>query len=210
MPLSVIRSTAPNTPPTSPTDAARPSSSTESTTPSVSALPTPTSPSRPSRSLLLVAVEVHSRGARAPALCVMTLTGRLDHGAGPNLRSALERALLQTWAPRRPRDDTAAGASASAAAPDVVVDAAGVDRADDDGIAVLLSTLRRTTALGGRAAVVGASDHVRTLLTAGDDDGEVRLHARLADAVSAWTPARSRAWTPSQTRTEIVPRAASA
>lgn len=127
--------------------------------------------------LLRVAVEVHPRSGGGRSLCVMTLTGDLDLMTAPQLHSATDLAL--------PAAGTAA-ASASPA-PDVVVDLAAVEFVDSAGLGALLSTLRRTTALGGRLAVVGAREQASRLLTMTGVDRVVSLHATLAEAVSART-----------------------
>lgn len=128
-------------------------------------------PRVPSDAVLRVAVEVHPRAAGLRSLCVMTLAGDLDLMSAPRLRSATERALPTGSAP--------------STAPDVVVDIAAVEFVDSAGLGALLATLRRTTALGGRLAVVGASEQARRLLTMTGVNRVVSLHATLADAVAA-------------------------
>ncbi|TXR56596.1 STAS domain-containing protein [Quadrisphaera setariae] len=117
---------------------------------------------------LRVAVEDHSRAGSALPLRVMTLVGDLDIASIHRLRSATDLAL--------PADGTG-GAS------DVVVDLASVEFIDSAGLGALLNTLRRTLALGGRLALVGASEQAVRLLTITGVNRVVSLHATLAEAL---------------------------
>ncbi|TNM70246.1 STAS domain-containing protein [Streptomyces sp. NP160] len=130
-------------------------------------------------SALDVSVEVRPRARGTRALCVMTLVGDLDIYSAPRLRSATDRAL--------PLPDGPDGPDGVRARTDVVVDLAAVPFVDSSGLGALLLTLRRTTALGGRLAVVGASEQVSRLFTVTGVSRIVSLHATLADVVTART-----------------------
>lgn len=117
---------------------------------------------------LRVAVEDHSRAGSALPLRVMTLVGDLDIASIHRLRSATDLALPA---------DGSGGASD-------VVDLASVEFIDSAGLGALLNTLRRTLALGGRLALVGASEQAVRLLTITGVNRVVALHATLAEALA--------------------------
>ncbi|PWJ53114.1 anti-sigma B factor antagonist/stage II sporulation protein AA (anti-sigma F factor antagonist) [Quadrisphaera granulorum] len=118
---------------------------------------------------LHVDLQDHPRAGTALPLRVMTLVGDLDLASVPRLRSATDLAL--------PADGTG-GAS------DVVVDLASVEFIDSAGLGALLNTLRRTTKLGGRLALVGASEQAIRLFTMTGVNRVVSLHATLAEAIA--------------------------